>query len=47
MRLVRVLRVLVQREDEVGMESAEGEFRPAGGDFQGMAIYRPIRVGRR
>ena len=25
-------------------EIAEGEFRPTGGDFEGMGIYRPIEL---
>jgi hypothetical protein len=34
--------VLVQREVEAGGSRRRRKFRPVGGDFQGMRIYRPI-----
>ena len=33
--------VLAQREDEDVKVALEGRFRPAGGDFQGIWVYRP------
>jgi hypothetical protein len=38
---------LVQRETEAGGSRRRRKFRPAGGDFQGMRIYRPIYFLRR
>ena len=32
--------VLAQREDEDVKVALEGRFRPAGGDFQGIRVYR-------
>ena len=36
-----VERVLAKREDEDVKVALEGRFRPAGGDFQGIWVYRP------
>ena len=40
---VAVVRVLAQRENEDRKWVEEGRFRPAGGDFQGIGVYRSDR----